>query len=60
MAAYYVRGFHACKDMKTPLRAALLSLLANVALSLALMGPWGVLGLAVANGLAGDSDDEED
>ena len=38
--------------MKTPLRAALLSLLANVALSLALMGPWDVLGLAAANGLA--------
>ena len=52
VAAFYIRGFHARKDMKTPLLAAFLSLVANVVLSLVLMQHWGVLGLAGANGLA--------
>ena len=52
VAAFYIRGFHARKDMKTPLLAALLSLVANLLFSLVLMKYWGVLGLAAANGLA--------
>ena len=52
VAAFYVRGFHARKDMKTPLFAAILSLVMNVFFSLVLMQFWGVLGLAAANGLA--------
>ena len=51
-AGLYVRGFHARKDMKTPLRAALVSLAANVALSLSLMFTWGAAGLVAANSLA--------
>ena len=52
VAAFYIRGFHARKDMKTPLSAAFLSLVSNVCLSLVFMQYWGVLGLAAANGLA--------
>ncbi len=52
VSAFFIRGFHARKDMKTPLLAAMLSLIANVALSLVLMQYWGVLGLASANCLA--------
>jgi len=52
VAAFYIRGFHARKDMKTPLLAAFLSLVANVIFSLVLMQYWGVLGLASANSLA--------
>ena len=52
VAAFYIRGFHARKDMKTPLLAALLSLTANIFFSIAFMQFWGVLGLASANFLA--------
>ena len=49
VAAYYVRAFHACKDMSVPLKAALLSLIMNLLLSLVLMQFWNVFGLAAAN-----------
>ena len=49
VAAYYVRAFHACKDMRIPLKAALLSLIMNLLLSLAFMQFWNVFGLAAAN-----------
>lgn len=52
VAGLFVRGFHARKDMKTPLRAAIVSLAANVVLSLSLMFTWGATGLVAANSLA--------
>ena len=45
-------GFYARQDMRTPLRIALVALLANLVLSLALMGPLGHAGLALATSLA--------
>ncbi len=52
VAGLFVRGFHARKDMKTPLRAAIVSLVANVVLGLSLMFTWGAIGLVAANSLA--------
>ena len=48
-AAYTTRGFHALKDMRTPLRLAFLNFLFNIVLSLWLMQSLGMIGLAVAN-----------
>jgi putative peptidoglycan lipid II flippase len=45
-------GFYARQDARTPLRIALVALLANLVLSLALMGPLGHAGLALATSLA--------
>lgn len=55
-AAFITRGFHSRKDMKTPVRGAIVSLVVNVALSVASvlwLGKWAILGLAGANVLAG-------
>lgn len=47
-----LRAFYARKDMATPVRAAVLSFVVNLALSFALMGPFGTVGLALASNLA--------
>jgi putative peptidoglycan lipid II flippase len=47
-----LRAFYARKDTATPVRAAVLSFIVNLALSLALMGPLGTTGLALAGSLA--------
>jgi putative peptidoglycan lipid II flippase len=47
-----LRAFYAQKDTATPVRAALLSFVVNIALSVALMGPLGTVGLAVAGNVA--------
>lgn len=47
-----LRAFYAEKDTLTPVRAAVLSFIVNVVLSLALMGPLSTVGLAVAGNLA--------
>lgn len=47
-----LRAYYAQKDTRTPVHAALASFLVNLALSLALMGPLGTVGLAVASNLA--------
>lgn len=52
LATYLVRGLHSRKDMKTPLRIAVVVLFLNLGLSLALMFPLGAAGLALANVLA--------
>ena len=43
-----LRAFHAERDTRTPVHAAILSFAVNVGLSLALMGPLSTIGLAVA------------
>jgi putative peptidoglycan lipid II flippase len=45
-------AFFARKDTKTPVRIAIVALLANIVLNLALMGPMGHVGLALATALA--------
>jgi putative peptidoglycan lipid II flippase len=45
-------AFYAVQDTKTPVKMAVVSLFANVGLSLILMGPMKHAGLAVANSLA--------
>lgn len=47
-----LRAFYAQKDTATPVRAALLSFVVNLALSLLLMRPLGTVGLAVAGNVA--------
>ena len=47
-----LRAFYAQKDTVTPVRAAGLSFGVNLALSVALMGPLGTVGLAVAGNVA--------
>ena len=47
-----LRAFYALKDTSTPVRAALVSFVVNIAASLALMGWLGVTGLALAATLA--------
>ncbi len=49
IAAYFVKAFHAQKEMRIPLRAALISFVANFVLSLYLMQDYGMYGLAWAN-----------
>ena len=51
-ATFTTRSFHALKDMRTPVRLAFINFVLNVILSLWLMGPYGVSGLAAANVLA--------
>lgn len=46
-------GFYARQDMRTPVRAAVLSLVCNTLLGLALIGPLRHAGLALATSLAG-------
>ena len=45
-------AFFARKDTKTPVRIAIVALVANIVLNLALMGPMGHVGLALATALA--------
>ena len=47
-----LRAFYAQKDTRTPVHAALLSFFVNLGLSLALMKPFGTVGLALAGTLA--------
>ena len=47
-----LRAFYAQKDTKTPVRAAFLSFVVNLGLSIALMGPLSTLGLALASNIA--------
>jgi putative peptidoglycan lipid II flippase len=47
-----LRAFYAQKDTATPVRAALLSFVVNLGLSIALMGPLSTVGLAVAGNVA--------
>jgi len=47
-----LRAFYAQKDTTTPVKAAVLSFVVNVALSVALMGPLSTLGLAIASTVA--------
>ena len=52
MVALLVRGFYAYKDTSTPMKVAMFSFVLNLALSLALMWPLGVVGLGIANVLS--------
>jgi putative peptidoglycan lipid II flippase len=47
-----LRAFYAQKDTSTPVRAAFLSFLINLGLSLVLMGPLSTVGLAIASNVA--------
>ena len=47
-----LRAFYARKDMRTPVHAALLSFVVNVALSFLLMGPLSTMGLALASNVS--------
>ena len=47
-----LRAFYAQKDTKTPVRAAAMSFLLNLALSIAFMRPLGTVGLALASQIA--------
>lgn len=52
LATMATRGFHAHRDTATPVRWSAISFGVNLVMSLALMGPLGVLGLALANAAA--------
>lgn len=52
LATFATRGLHALGDTRSPLRWALVSLVLNLGLSVALMFPLGVSGLALANVMA--------
>lgn len=47
------QAFYSVQDTRTPVLAGVVSMLANVAFSLALMGPLGLRGIALATSLAG-------
>ncbi|MDP2138817.1 MAG: murein biosynthesis integral membrane protein MurJ [Candidatus Didemnitutus sp.] len=47
-----LRGFYALRDTATPVRAAALSFVVNLVLSLLLMGPLSTVGLALASTIA--------
>ena len=49
LSTFATRGLHAHKNMKTPMRVAVWSFVVNCVLSLALMRPFGVMGLVAAN-----------
>ncbi|HCJ12554.1 MAG: murein biosynthesis integral membrane protein MurJ [Verrucomicrobia bacterium GWF2_51_19] len=49
LATLFTRGFHTMKDMKTPVQIAGVVLVLNAGFSLALMRPYGAVGLALAN-----------
>jgi putative peptidoglycan lipid II flippase len=51
-ASLALRAFYAQKDTVTPVRAAVLSFVLNVGLSLALMGSLSTVGLAIASSVA--------
>lgn len=48
-AAYLVKAFHSTKDMKIPLRGAIISFIVNVIMSVWFMQDYGMYGLAWAN-----------
>ncbi len=48
-ATFATRGFHSLRDTATPVKIAALSFLLNLGCSLALMVPYGMTGLALAN-----------
>jgi putative peptidoglycan lipid II flippase len=52
MVALLVRGFYAHKNTKAPMQVAVICFVLNLILSLILMRPLGVIGLALANLLA--------
>ncbi len=47
-----LRAFYAQKDTRTPVHAAVISFIVNLALSFALMRPFGTVGLAIASNIA--------
>ncbi|MEX2381076.1 MAG: murein biosynthesis integral membrane protein MurJ [Opitutales bacterium] len=49
LATYVTRGFYSLKDLRTPVRVAGVSFLANFLLSVTLMQVFGMVGLALAN-----------
>lgn len=49
IATFATRGFHSVKNTSTPVRIAGVSFLVNLGFSLLLMGPLGMIGLALAN-----------
>lgn len=49
VATFATRGFHSSKDTRTPMKISAYSFAANIALSLALIMPFGAAGLAAAN-----------
>lgn len=49
ISGYATRGFHAFKDMKNPLYIAIIVFGLNLVLSVILMQPFGMMGLALAN-----------
>jgi len=49
LSAFVVKAFHARKEMKSPLFAAVASFVINLILCLSLMSEYGVMGLAWAN-----------
>ncbi len=51
-ATLSTRGFHALKDMRTPVRLTFFIFVLNISLSLILVRPFGIVGLALANVLA--------
>ncbi len=53
LSIFATRGFHSGKNTKTPVKASIISLVLNVVLSLAFMGPFGAAGLAAANSVSG-------
>ncbi|MDR0680118.1 MAG: murein biosynthesis integral membrane protein MurJ [Puniceicoccales bacterium] len=49
---FLIRSFHALKDMKTPVKVGLYALAINFVLTIALMGSFGVEGIAAATTLS--------
>lgn len=49
IATFATRGFHSMKNTSTPVRIAGISFVINLGCSLALMKPFGIFGLALAN-----------
>lgn len=47
------QAFYSVQDTRTPVQVGVISVVANIALNLALMGPLGLRGLALATSLAG-------
>ncbi|MDR1435902.1 MAG: murein biosynthesis integral membrane protein MurJ [Puniceicoccales bacterium] len=52
LSGLWTRAFHGKCDTVTPLKIAAISLVANVALTLALAGPFSALGIGAANAIA--------
>jgi len=52
LAKVFSPGYFARKDTKTPLKFAMVALVVNVSLNLALMGPFGHVGLAMATAIS--------